>query len=103
MVLDDSAARVLDISSLGFIDPSTGYPYTARIDATLKVSANARDWSPSYRVTGWYNGLGILLLFSDSAGNPVSTNFCSGNHPLSIPLPLGTGEEPSRFFKIHGP
>jgi len=103
VTLDDSAARCFDVSAQGFYDPISGFPITARLDAVLQVSTNAVNWTVQYRVTGWYSPAGTIFLFADAAGNPVQTNYCRNGSGSALPLDVGTGREPAKFFKLTGP
>lgn len=100
--LSDDGARVLDISSLGYVDGNTGTYFIGRLDCQIQTSDNAISWVCAYRVSAWFGPAGSLYLFSDAAGNPVSTNYCRGGMG-QIPLSLGTGREPARFFRVAGP
>lgn len=100
--LTDDGARLLDISSLGYADGNTGTYFIGRLDCQIQVSDNAVSWVCAYRVAAWFGPAGTLYLFSDAAGNPVSTNYCRGGMG-QVPINLGTGKEPARFFRVTAP
>lgn len=103
IVLDDAAVQYQDITAQNLIDPVSKLPFTVRLDCALWTSTDAQNWSVQYRISGWGSDTGILFLFSDAAGNPVLTNYCASAVVSAVPLDLGTGKEPARFFKITAP
>lgn len=101
--LDDSAVQYQDITAQNFTDSVSGLPFTARLDCVLWTSADTKNWSVQYRITGWSSTAGVLFLFSDPVCNPVLTNYCDLSVSSAVPLDIGTGQEPVRFFKMTAP
>lgn len=100
-VLTDSAITYT-ASTNGWTDPVSGALVTATLTARLESSRDLATWAEEYSFAGWVSDTGILMLYS-RAGTPVLTNYMAFNATNAVPLPIGSGTEPAKFFRLAQP
>lgn len=95
---------MVDVSGLSFQD--TNAPgglvcyFTNAFSATLQAGDSPGGLCTLYRVRAWLSLHGRLMEWSDSNGVPACVVYARWGQTPNVPLTIGTGMEPARFFAL---
>lgn len=100
--LSGSPLPAYDISALGFQDNNTDVQclYTNTIAFYLDGGQSPGSLQPLYQVQAWLSGAGRMVQFQDTNGTTLGCLYATWDQIPRAPLFIGTGREPSRFYRV---
>lgn len=99
MSTSDNAASVFNISGYKIPDTFSGYYYHTMVSMSLQSSTNLNSWGTEMTITQWVSDGGMFFTFCTN-GVPAMNVYTTLGSTNYIPLDIGSGEEPRKFWRV---
>lgn len=96
--MTDADTKYYNISDLGYVDPTTLMPVKVWFKGTIESSLDLVSWVSEATMEGWFSMSGFVLRVSQGALTYDTYLPFGGN--AQVPIDLGSGMEPAKFFRL---